>query len=213
MWIHIETIFTVITEKERICLVATIGQNGLKLMVGDITLQKTDVIVNAANGTLLGGGGVDGAIHKAAGEELLDACKRVREEELSGRQLPTGEAVITKGYNLPASYVIHTVGPVWEGGAANEPTLLASCYENAMQMALKHQLTSIAFPSISTGVYRFPIEFAADIALTTLVSFLKEHHFGQVVITLFSEADYDVYKTSLKKIMEEEGDLPNETNL
>ncbi|AIF44858.1 O-acetyl-ADP-ribose deacetylase [Virgibacillus sp. SK37] len=191
----------------------TIGQNGLKLMVGDITMQRTDAIVNAANGTLLGGGGVDGAIHRAAGDELLQACKRVREKELSKKELPTGEAVITRGYNLAAGYVIHTVGPVWQGGTANEPELLASCYQNGMQLALQHKLTSISFPSISTGVYRFPIELAADIALGTLVAFLKEHHFGQVVIVLFSEADYDVYTSSLKKIIDEKGGTPNETHL
>lgn len=207
----------------------TIRENTLQLMVGDITNQKTDMIVNAANGSLLGGGGVDGAIHQAAGPELLQACEKVRRELLEGSYLPTGEAIITKGFNLPASYVIHTVGPIWKD-AGNEDELLANCYKNSLILAsdlndhrsklleenggllrrdvvgnrndsVEHsERLSISFPSISTGVYSFPIERAAQVALTTINEFLTHHTFGDVVMTLFSEEDYKVYKEVLKRL-------------
>ncbi|HEY4600698.1 MAG TPA: O-acetyl-ADP-ribose deacetylase [Cerasibacillus sp.] len=170
-----------------------INGNELILMTGDLTKQKTDAIVNAANGTLMGGGGVDGAIHNVAGPELLKECKQIREHQLNGKYLPTGEVVITKGYDLPAKYVIHTVGPIWSQSKSNQDELLAKCYRNSLQLALDKELTSIAFPSISTGAYRFPIELAATIAMRTIIDFLKSHLFGQVIMTLFSEEDYDAY--------------------
>ena len=150
-----------------------IETNQLTLMVGDITNQETDVIVNAANGTLMGGGGVDGAIHRKAGKELVKECKEIREKKLDGKELATGKAVITKGYNLPAHFVIHTVGPVWSGDKANKDELLRDCYLHALTIAAKKGLSSIAFPSISTGVYHFPIDRAANIALSTVINFLQ----------------------------------------
>ncbi|MEW9675554.1 O-acetyl-ADP-ribose deacetylase [Lentibacillus sp. L22] len=177
--------------------------NELVLMVGDITDQQTDAIVNAANGTLLGGGGVDGAIHRKAGKELLAACKRIRSEVLHGAELPTGEVVITDGFELPASYVIHTVGPIWKKGDHEQDILLKSCYENSLNLALEKGLNSIAFPSISTGVYRFPIDRAAEIAMKTIINFLTAHPFGIVKMVLFSEQDYQTYQTALTRILNE----------
>lgn len=176
----------------------TIHNNTLSLMVGDITEQDTDAIVNAANGTLLGGGGVDGAIHRKAGKQLLEACKTIREETLNGAKLSTGEAVITEGYQLPADYVIHTVGPVWHGGRNNEADFLANCYENSLKTATEQGLTSISFPSISTGVYHFPMEQAAEIAVTAIKDYLETHSFGKVVMVLFSDQDYQAYAKALE---------------
>ncbi len=160
----------------------------VEIIQGDITRLEVEAIVNAANEKLLGGGGVDGAIHRAAGPELLKACR-----ELDG--CPTGEAKITKGYNLPARYVIHTVGPVWQGGGSNENNLLASCYRNSLQLAVDHNLRSIAFPSISTGVYRFPIKLASRIALRVIFDFVEtEEAAPRVVMTCFSGQDLDIYR-------------------
>ncbi|WP_077296442.1 O-acetyl-ADP-ribose deacetylase [Virgibacillus pantothenticus] len=179
----------------------TIGENTLELLIGDITKQATDAIVNAANGSLMGGGGVDGAIHKAAGQELLQACRRLRKEQLNEEPLGTGEAVITPGFKLPASYVIHTVGPIWNTHNPIQDIQLADCYQNAFKLAKEYKLTSISFPSISTGVYRFPIERAAKIAMRTITNYLQTVDFGQVRMVLFSETDFTVYKSALRNII------------
>src|SRR5690625_5224582 len=174
-----------------------VNNNELELMTGDITKQTADVIVNAANGSLLGGGGVDGAIHRAAGEELLKECQQIRQDELKGDYLSTGQVVITKGYQLPSKYVIHTVGPVWGKDKGKEDKQLADCYRNSLELAQQYQLHSIAFPSISTGVYSFPIDKAAHIAMNTIFHFLESHSFGKVVMMLFSKEDYAEYKKIL----------------
>lgn len=166
----------------------------IEVIKGDITRQKTDAIVNAANNSLLGGGGVDGAIHDAAGEELLAECRT-----LNGCE--TGEAKMTKGYNLPAKYVIHTVGPIWRGGNNNEKQLLASCYKNCLKLAADNNLRTIAFPSISTGAYRFPPEPAAEIALTEIMKFLKSNStIEKVIVVCFSMESFQIHQTKLKDI-------------
>jgi O-acetyl-ADP-ribose deacetylase (regulator of RNase III) len=165
----------------------------ISILIGDITNQETEAIVNAANTSLLGGGGVDGAIHRAAGKELLDECKA-----LNG--CPTGGAKITKGYKLKAKYVIHTVGPVWNGGKYNEEEKLASCYKNSLALAGMNNIKSISFPSISTGVYRFPVEEASKIALKEIKLFLKNNStLEKVVIVCFDEKSYETYVRSNKE--------------
>ena len=158
------------------------------IVKGDIVKSKTDAIVNAANTSLLGGGGVDGAIHRAAGKELLAEC-----EKLGGCK--TGEAKITKGYKLNAKYVIHTPGPIWRGGGKGEDELLASCYKNCLKLAVENNIKTIAFPSISTGVYRFPVEQAAEIAVNEILVFLYEHdEIDSVTMVCYDENTYKVYK-------------------
>ncbi|MCK4881122.1 MAG: O-acetyl-ADP-ribose deacetylase [Bacteroidales bacterium] len=165
----------------------------ITLFRGDITKLKVDAIVNAANRTLLGGGGVDGAIHRAAGPELLEACRT-----LDGCK--TGEAKITPGFQLPAPYVIHTVGPVWHGGKNREEELLERCYRNTLELSMKHQLTSIAFPNISTGVYGFPKALAAKIAIESVKEFLGKHGpLPEVIFVLFDSENETLYSTLLKK--------------
>ena len=160
----------------------------IEIVQADITTLPVDAIVNAANSSLLGGGGVDGAIHRAAGPELLTECRA-----LGG--CPTGEARITGGYRLPARQVIHTVGPVWYGGGCNEDQLLAACYRNSLQLAAERELHSIAFPSISTGVYRFPFERACRIALQEVQGFLATHPLPErVIFCCFSAADRAGYE-------------------
>lgn len=163
----------------------------IEAVQGDITTQAVDAIVNAANTTLLGGGGVDGAIHRAAGLELLEECRAIG-------GCPTGEARITKGYRLRAKYVIHTVGPVWSGGTRGEPELLRACYVNSLALAATHAVRSIAFPSISTGAYRYPIEQAARVAVETVREVLRVRGSVELVrFVCFSERDLDVYRTLL----------------
>lgn len=168
-----------------------VGKTRLRLLQGDITQQDTEAIVNAANSSLMGGGGVDGAIHRAGGPQILEECKEIVARQ--GR-LPTGEAVITGGGRLPARYVIHTVGPIWQDGQHGEPELLRNAYFNSLALAKKHGIRSLSFPSISTGAYRFPIEQAARIALTTVRDFLQEHEFAEVRFVLFSEKDLRIYE-------------------
>ena len=161
---------------------------------GDITRQDTDAIVNAANSSLMGGGGVDGAIHRAGGPDILAECERIVARQ--GR-CPTGQAVITTGGNLKAKFVIHTVGPIWRGGDNNEQQLLADAYRNSLALAREHNINTIAFPSISTGAYRFPIEQAASIALKTVEDFLTEQPgFQEVRFVLFSEQDLIQYQNA-----------------
>ena len=162
--------------------------NGIKIVVGDITRLKVDAIVNAANRSLRGGGGVDGAIHRAAGPELLAECRT-----LNGCE--TGQSKMTDAYRLPCRKVIHTVGPIWQGGAMNEDALLASCYQTALEIAIAEDLRSIAFPCISTGVYGFPRERAARIALGVIESYLREERYkGDVILCCFFVEDAEIYR-------------------
>jgi O-acetyl-ADP-ribose deacetylase (regulator of RNase III) len=168
--------------------------NKLEVLLGDITRLKVDAIVNAANTSLLGGGGVDGAIHRAAGPELLAECKR-----LNG--CPTGEARITKGYHLPAKYIIHTVGPVYSGKPSDRQ-FLKNCYRNSLALASENHIATIAFPAISCGVYGYPIEEASEIAVNTSCSFLdNDPSIEKILFTLFSQHDYDIYLETIKKLM------------
>ena len=170
--------------------------NRIEIIQGDITRIAVDAIVNAAKRTLLGGGGVDGAIHRAAGPGLLRECRT-----LDGCE--TGEAKLTLGYNLPAKYVIHTVGPIYYDGTRGEPELLASCYRWCLKLAAENGIESIAFPSISTGIFGYPIGEASGIALREIAGFLKEnHHLKRVVIVCFSEEDFRTYLTAMRKLPE-----------
>lgn len=163
----------------------------IKIVKEDITKLKVDAIVNAANSTLLGGGGVDGAIHRAAGPLLLEECRK-----LNGCK--TGAAKITKGYNLPAKFVIHTVGPIWNGGNYNEDEFLAKCYHNSLQLAVENNIRTIAFPAISTGVYRFPLERATKIAIKEVSGFLRKNKsIEKVFFVCFDDMTLEVYKEIL----------------
>jgi O-acetyl-ADP-ribose deacetylase (regulator of RNase III) len=171
-----------------------IGRSVLELVEGDITEQNLDAIVNAANEGLRGGGGVDGAIHRAGGPEIMEECRRI------GR-CPTGSAVITTGGRLPARHVIHTVGPVWSGGIRGEPNLLASAYRSSLQLAEENRVKSVAFPSISTGVYGYPIDQAARIALRTVSDYLKGKTSLELVrFVLFGQSALNIYVRALEEL-------------
>lgn len=168
-------------------------KNRIEITKGDITKLNVDAVVNAANESLLGGGGVDGAIHRSAGPELLEEC-------IGWGGCKPGEAKITKGYNLPAKWIIHTVGPIWMEGNHNEDTVLRNCYENCLAIAEKYSIKTIAFPSISTGAYGFPIERASDIAIKAAVEYLCKRAAPEIVIfACFSKLDYSIYVEMFRK--------------
>jgi O-acetyl-ADP-ribose deacetylase (regulator of RNase III) len=177
----------------------TIKGATLSLIRGDITAEKVDAIVNAANSSLMGGGGVDGAIHRAGGPAILEECKVIVARQ--GR-LPAGKAVITTGGRLPAKYVIHTVGPVWRGGNSNEAATLAGCYTESLKIAAEKKLRSIAFPAISTGVYGYPLEAAADVAIGAVVGYLKNNDTSleSVHLVLFDNAAHGVYSSLISRM-------------
>ena len=184
--------------------VVTIKQVKLRIIQGDITRQTTDAIVNAANSSLMGGGGVDGAIHRAGGPAILDECKQIVARQ--GR-LPTGQAVMTTGGNLKAKYVIHTVGPIWHGGNSGEPELLASAYHQSLKLATENKLNSIAFPSISTGAYGYPVNQASKVAIDAVITFLSQSttSLREVVFVLFDAQTLGAYTAALKEIGEKRG--------
>ncbi|HEX7364020.1 MAG TPA: O-acetyl-ADP-ribose deacetylase [Dehalococcoidia bacterium] len=176
-----------------------VGKARIGLVQGDITKQETDAIVNAANSGLMGGGGVDGAIHRAGGPAILEECKKIIAR--IGR-LPTGKAVLTSGGNLRARYVIHTVGPVWHGGNRGEAELLASAYNESLKLAAEHKLKSVAFPSISTGAYGYPVPEAAEVALSTVTSFLQDESTSleKIIFVLYDFGSYRTYALELSEI-------------
>ena len=177
-------------------MTAKINQTSLALVSGDITKERVDAIANAANEGLMGGGGVDGAIHRAGGPTIAVECSAIRAKQGG---CPTGQAVITTGGNLPAQYVIHTVGPIWRGGDAGEPELLASCYRESLRLAVEHNIKTIAFPSISTGVYGYPVAQAAVVALHAVKQFLTAHDGpDEVRFVLFDDATYGAYENALE---------------
>lgn len=175
-----------------------INQSVLRLKQGDITKEETDSIVNAANSSLMGGGGVDGAIHRAGGPAILAECKKIVAEQ--GR-LPTGQAVITTGGNLKAKYVIHTVGPVWQGGTQNEAQLLRNAYLNSLKLAKAKGIQRVSFPSISTGAYGYPVKEAAKVALQAVVDFLNQDtSLKEINFVLFSDEVYAIYEQTLNEL-------------
>jgi O-acetyl-ADP-ribose deacetylase (regulator of RNase III) len=177
-----------------------VGKATVRLVRGDITEMETDAIVNAANRSLMGGGGVDGAIHRKGGPEILEECKRIRATEWP-QGLPTGKAVITGAGNLKARHVIHTVGPVWRGGNRGEPELLAQAYQNSLRLAVAKGLKTVAFPSISTGAYGYPVEDACRVALEAVKEFLeKEDTLDEVVFVLFSESALKLYADKAEEV-------------
>lgn len=177
---------------------ATVNRTVIRLVQGDITRQATDAIVNAANSGLMGGGGVDGAIHRAGGTAIMEECRRIRDE--IGR-LPAGKAVITTGGNLKARYVIHTVGPVWHGGSRGEAETLASAHSESLKLAAEKGLQSVSFPAISTGAYGYPMELAAKVALQSVMDFVgKEPNLREVSFVLFDSATYRIYADAFKEI-------------
>jgi len=179
-----------------------INQTKLSIIQGDITRQATEAIVNAANPSLMGGGGVDGAIHRAGGLAILEECRQIVSRQ---GYLPTGKAVITTGGNLKARFVIHTVGPVWHGGNKGEPELLASAYQESLKVAAENNLSSISFPSISTGAYGYPVAEAAKVAIRTVASFLKEQStpIKEVVFVLFDSTTFENYSSVIGEMARE----------
>ena len=167
----------------------------LEIVKGDITTIPIDAIVNAANSSLLGGGGVDGAIHRKGGKAILDECMKIRARQGG---CDTGQAVITTGGNLPAKYVIHTVGPIWNGDSVKVNQLLADCYTNSLKLAMLHGIKTIAFPNISTGVYHFPKDKAAEIAIASVKDFESIDGFDQIIFVCFDEENYAIYQNLLK---------------
>jgi O-acetyl-ADP-ribose deacetylase len=179
----------------------TVNKATISIIQGDITRQATDAIVNAANSGLMGGGGVDGAIHRAGGPAILEECRKIVDRQ--GR-LPVGQAVITTAGNMKAKHVIHTVGPVWQGGRQGEAELLASAYRESLNLAAANNLSSISFPSISTGAYGYPVDQASRIALKTVAAFLaKATSIKEVVFILFDARTFDAYAIALRDIIEE----------
>ncbi|MEM2098777.1 MAG: O-acetyl-ADP-ribose deacetylase [Candidatus Bathyarchaeia archaeon] len=177
-----------------------VGKATVQLIKGDITEIEADAIVNAANPSLMGGGGVDGAIHRKGGSKILEDCRRIRATDYPNG-LPTGKAIITSAGNLRAKYVIHTVGPVWHGGMCNERNLLAQAYQNSLHLAVTHGLKTVAFPSISTGAYGYPVKEASCIALNAVIEFLERNDkLDAVFFVLFSEHDLQAYAETLKDI-------------
>jgi O-acetyl-ADP-ribose deacetylase (regulator of RNase III) len=187
-------------EMEKQAREVIINQARLSIIQGDITKQATDAIVNAANAGLMGGGGVDGAIHRAGGPAILEECKQI---VASQGRLPTGKAVITTGGNLVAKHVIHTVGPIWQGGKKGEASLLESAYGQSLKLAAAHNLASISFPSISTGAYGYPLAEAARVATAAVVSFLREQvtSLKGVVFVLFDSRTYEAYASALEEVI------------
>ena len=179
----------------------TVGNATLRLVQGDITTEAVDAVVNAANSSLMGGGGVDGAIHRAGGPDILAECKQIVKRQ--GR-LPTGEAVITTAGRMPSKHVVHTVGPIWRGGGSNEDGLLANAYRSSLTLAAESGCRTVAFPSISTGVYSFPIERAARIAIRTLVATLPSLDVDEARMVLFGSHDFDVYAATLDEVAGEQ---------
>ncbi len=180
----------------------TINQAKLRITEGDLTKQDTDAIVNAANPSLMGGGGVDGAIHRAGGPAILEECQQIVSRQ--GR-LPTGKAVITTGGNLKARYVIHTVGPIWHGGSKGEPELLASAYRESLKLAAENSLGSLSFPSISTGAYGYPASEASKVAIGTVITFLRQSAtpLREVVFVLFDTQTFRAYSSVLEEVMKQ----------
>lgn len=169
----------------------------ISLILGDITEMSTDAIVNAANSSLMGGGGVDGAIHRKGGKKILEECLQIRNRQGG---CATGEAVITTAGNLPSKYVIHTVGPVWNGGSQGEPELLRKCYLNSLKVAVEHNLKSVAFPNISTGIFGYPKDLAADIAIQAVNDFAQDSvEIEQVFFICFGQENYDLYLERLSE--------------
>lgn len=183
----------------------TIGHTQLEIVQGDITLQKVDAIVNAANSELQGGGGVNGAIHRAGGSSILEECRKIRNTQ--GRCMP-GEAIITNAGHLKAKYVIHAVGPIWQGGSQQEDQCLRNAYWRSLELADQHKISTIAFPSISTGIYGFPINRAAQVAMEAIRNYLKEHPntlLTKISLITFSEYDKNIYDAALSAINSTQG--------
>ncbi|HEX37821.1 MAG TPA: O-acetyl-ADP-ribose deacetylase [Candidatus Cloacimonetes bacterium] len=177
----------------------TIDKTRIEILQGDITKQDTQAIVNAANSSLLGGGGVDGAIHRTGGPEILEHCKKIRKEYGT---LPPGNAVITPAGNLTAEFVIHTVGPIWREGKNHEAEVLKNCYKNSLSLAQREMIRSLSFPSISTGAYGYPIDKASKIAISTVIEYVKKHSFfDEIRFVLFSQYDLAVYEETMNNLI------------